>query len=82
MYKKDIESTNHLLLQCILFLKERQVNKIRDVDSSLVGQNENSLCYTLLFGKENMNDSDNAHILNATIEYILSIERFNDYNNK
>ena len=54
----------------------------RDIDSSLIDQNENSLCYTLLFGKENMNDSDNAHILNATIEYILSIERFNDYNNK
>ena len=66
MYKKDIESTNHLLIQCILFLKERQVNKIRDVDRSLIGQNENSLCYTLLFGKENMNDSENAHTFNAS----------------
>ena len=53
------------------------MNKIRDIDSSLIDQNDNSLCYTLLFGKENMNDSDNAHILNATKEYILSTERFN-----
>ena len=34
MCGKDIESTNHFLLQCSLFLNERQVlmNKIRDID--------------------------------------------------
>ena len=53
------------------------MNKIRYIDSSLIDQNENSLCYTLLFGKENMNDSENAHILKATTEYILSAEGFN-----
>ena len=79
MCGKDIESTNHFLLQCSLFLNERQVlmNKIRDIGSSLIDQNENSLCYTLPFGKENMNDSENTHILNAAIEYILSTERLN-----
>ena len=53
------------------------MNKICDIDSSLIDQNENSLCYTLLFGKENMNGSENTHILIATIEYILSTERCN-----
>ena len=53
------------------------MNKIRDIDSSLIDQNENSLCYTLLFGKENMNDSENTHILKATIQYILLTKRFN-----
>ena len=53
------------------------MNKIRDIDSSLIDQNENSLCNTLLLCKEKENDSDNAHIFNATIEYILSSERFN-----
>ena len=79
MCGKDVESTNHFLLQCSLFLNERQVlrNKIRDIDSSLTDQNENSLCYTLLLRKENMNDSENAHVLKATIEHILSTERFN-----
>ena len=59
-------------------LNERQVsmNKIRDIYSSLTDQNENSLCYILLFGKENMNDSENTHILKAAIEHILSTERF------
>ena len=53
------------------------MNKIRDIDSSLIDQNENSLCYTLLFGKENMNDSENTQILKATIGYILTTGRFN-----
>ena len=52
------------------------MNKIRDIGSSLIDQNENSLCYTLLFGKENMNDSENTHSLKASIEYILSTESF------
>ena len=75
----DIESTNHFLLQCSLLLNKKQVlmNKIRDIDSSLIDQNESSVCYTLLFGKENMNDSENTHIVKATIEFILSTERFN-----
>ena len=78
MCGEDIESTNHFLLQYSLFLKKRQalLNKICDIDSSLIDRNENFLSYTLLFGKENMNDSDNAHIINATIQYILSTERF------
>ena len=73
MCGKGIESTNHYLFQCSSFVKERQVlkSKNRDIDSLLADQNENSLRYALLFGKENMNYSDNAHILNAAIEFIL-----------
>ena len=69
MCRKDIEPTNHFLLQCSLFLNERQVlmNKICDIDNSPMDQNESSLCYSLLFGKETMNDSKNNHILKATI---------------
>ena len=79
MCRKDTESANHFLLQCSLFLTERQVlkNKIRGIASSIIDQIQNSLCYILLFRKENMNDSENPQILNATIEYILPTERFN-----
>ena len=75
MCRDDSEYTNLFLLQCFLFLKERQVlmNKIRDIESSVIDQNENSLCYAL-FGKESMNVGENIHILNATIEYLLSTE--------
>ena len=52
------------------------MNKICDIDSSLIDQNENSLCYTLLFGKENMNESENTNVLKETIKHILSSERF------
>ena len=43
MCGKDIKFRNRFLLQCSLFLKERQVlmNKIRDIDSSITDQNEN-----------------------------------------
>ena len=65
MCGKDIETTNHFPLQCYLFFNERQflMNKILDIDSSPIDQNENSLCHTLLLGKENMNDSEKTHIL-------------------
>ena len=70
---------SNFLFQCSFFLKEMQVfmNEICDIYSSLIDLNENSLCYTLLFGKDSMNDSENAHAVNATMEYIFSMERFN-----
>ena len=42
MCGKDIESTNHFLLHCSLFLNERQVlrNKLRYIGSSLIDQND------------------------------------------
>ena len=75
---EDIESTNHFLTQYLLFLKERQIliNKICDIDSSLINQNENSLCYTLLFYRDTMHDNI-RHIFNSTIKYILSTDRLN-----
>ena len=45
------------------FLRQVIMNKIRDTDNSLIDQNGNSLFYTLHFDKENINDSENAHIL-------------------
>ena len=71
----NVESTNHFPL----YLSERQtlMEKICDVEISLLNQNENCLCYTLLFSNEKLNDVKNLCILNATIEYILSTEMFN-----
>ena len=79
MCGKDIKSTNHFLLQYFLYIKDREVlmNKVRDIDSSLIDQNENYLCYTIFYVQENMNGNENAHIFNARMEYILAIERFN-----
>ena len=46
------------------------------IDISVFEKNKNSLCYTLLFGSDKRNGIKNICILNATIEYILSTERF------
>ena len=50
------------------FLKKDKSSSIKFVilTRPLIDQNEKSLCYTLHFGKENVNHSKNAHILNAT----------------
>ena len=79
IYGTNIESINHFLLHCPLYLSERQtlMEKIRDVEISILDQNENYLCYTLLFGSNKVSDFKNVCILSATIEYILSTERFN-----
>ena len=60
-----------------MFSKKNILKFIRLGSSSLIDQNENALCYTLIFGKENMNDSKNTNILKETIEYTLLTERFN-----
>ena len=53
------------------------MEKIRDVEISILDQNENYLFYTLLFGSDKLSEFKNVCILSATIEYILSTERFN-----
>ena len=75
----NIESTNHFLLQYPLYLSKRQIltEKIRDVEISILDQNENYLYYTLLFGNNKLSDFKNVSILSATVEYILSTARFN-----
>ena len=42
-----------------------------------IDQNENYLCYALLFGSDKLSDFEKVWILSATIEYFLSTERFN-----
>ena len=41
------------------------MEKIRYVEMSILDQNENCFCYTLLFGSNKLNDVKNICILNA-----------------
>ena len=80
--KSDQDTLKFAWRECQLKLTEYYVicvlaSKIVDIDSWSIDQNETSFCYTLHFVKENMDGSKNFHILKATIEYILSTERFN-----
>ena len=53
-----MKTTNHFLLKCTLYFSERQTltEKIRDVEILILDQNENCLCYTLLFGSDKLTD--------------------------
>ena len=73
----NIESTDHFVLQCSLYLCKRQtlMEKICDVEISILDQNENCLSYTLFFSSDKLNDVKNLSRLNATVEYIMSTKR-------
>ena len=74
-----IETTAHFLLQCPIFKTQKQTlfDKIATIDANILRENENNIINILLFGKPNSEDCFNKQILNASIEFILSTERFN-----
>ena len=75
----DIESTVHFFLHCPNFTTQRQtlLNKLKSINASIMTENENSVVRTLLFGRPDFNYSTNKEIINATISFILTTERFN-----
>ena len=75
-----IETTIHFFLHCANFNIQRQTlfDKIVTIDANILTENEDSIVNTLLFGKPSYENSFNKAMLNASIEYILSTERFND----
>ena len=74
-----VETTKHFFLYCANFIFQRQTlfDKINLLDENILTENEESIVNTLLFGIPNSENSLNKAIINATIEYILSTERFN-----
>ena len=75
-----IETTIHFFLHCANFNIQRQTlfDKIATIDANILTENEDSIVNTLLFGKPNYENSFNKAMLNASIGYILSTERFNN----
>ena len=53
-------------------------DKIATIDASILTENEDSIVTTLLFGKPNYENSFKKAMPNASIEYMLSNERFNN----
>ena len=74
-----IETTAHFLLHCPNVNTQRQTlfDKIATIDANILIENENNIVNILLFGKPNSEDRFHKQILNASIEFILSTERFN-----
>ena len=76
----DIESTSHVLLHCPSFNDERYtlLSTFNKIDCKLLELTKSSLSQTLLYGNTQLDKEKNRLILNATIEYILSTERFEE----
>ena len=65
----DLESTEHFLLHCPQFVNEKRTLSL--LESTVLTQ-------TLHFGNMPLSRRDNSKILNATIDFILSTERFDE----
>ena len=75
-----IETAIHFFLHCANFNNQRQTlfDKIVTIDVNILTENEDSIVNTLLYGKPNSENSFNKVMLKASIEFILSMERFNN----
>ena len=74
----DIESTSHFLLHCPTVDDERYTlpSTFNNIDLALLELTKSSLSQTLLYGNALFDKEKKTRVLNATIEYILSTERF------
>ena len=74
----SIESTSHFLLQCLIFHDNRHtlLSTLNNIDSKILASNDSYLTQTLLFVFTLFDSETNTLVLNATIDYILSTDRF------
>ena len=76
----SIESTSHFLLHCFILHDKRHtlLSTLNNIDSKILESNDSYLTQTLLFGSTSFDSETNTLVLNATIDYILSTERFEE----
>ena len=75
---RHIETTIHFFLHCSNYSNQRKFlfEKIINMKRSLLNQNDLTIVETLLFGSNGLNNEENAWIIESTIEYIISTEKF------
>ena len=66
------------IAQILIFKDNPFIDKITTINANILTENEDSIVNTLLFGKPKSETSLNKAMLNASIEYILSTEGFNN----
>ena len=54
------------------------LSTLNNIDSKILESNDSYLTQTLLFGSTSFDSETNTLVLNATINYILSTERFEE----
>ena len=75
-----MESTSHFLLHYPSFKGEQYIllSTLNKIDCKLLELTKSSLSQTLLYGNTLFDKEKNTLIFNATLEYILSTERFEE----
>ena len=73
-----IKSTSNFLLHCPIFYDKRHtlLNALNNIDSKILEFNYSHLTQTLLLGSTSFDSETNMLVLNATISFTLSTERF------
>ena len=73
-----VESTNHFLLQCRLWINERRtpISNLNRINSQISQTSLQLLTKTHLFGNRSSGDKTNIYILDATTDYIQLTKRF------
>ena len=73
-----IETSLHFFLHCSNYSNHRKTlfEKISNIKRSLLNQNNSIIVETLFFGSTGLNNEENACIIESTIEYIITTERF------
>ena len=74
----ESETSTHYLLHCLAYTNERMtlLNKIKSINCSILESSDTAVTKILLFVDNTFSDSSNTFILNSTIEYIISTQRF------
>ena len=75
---QNTESATHFFLHCPFFINEKRtlLSTIRSLDSKLLDCTDYDLTQTLLLGNTSQTSSNNFKIIDALIDYILSIKIF------
>ena len=74
----EIENSAYYLLHCPTYTNERltPMNKIRSINCSILESSDAAVTKILLFGDNTLSNSSNNFILNSTIEYMISTQKF------
>ena len=75
---QHIETTIHFFLHCSNYSNQRKTlfEKVSNIKRSLLKEKYSIIVETFLFGSNGLNDEENTWIIESTIKYIITMERF------
>ena len=79
-YGFEIESTSYFFLHCLIYNNYRSsfLSSNRNIDCKLLENTDSSLTQMLLYGNSSLDINTNSLISNATFDFILFTERFEE----